>query len=142
MKKKDVFISIIGTQFSDNDKDTSELYTNGIFYKDKDSYYISYNETETSGFKGCRTVVKASGDQKIIMMRNGAAQSHLIMENQKRCIGEYGLDGHSFSIGVTTEEIKNGLSDSGGVLFFRYQLDLNAQFLSTNEVTITVRDKE
>lgn len=141
MKKKDVFISIVGTQFSDNGTDTNELYTNGTFYKDKDHYYISYNETEASGFKNCRTVVKALGDQKVIMMRSGDTQSHLIMEKEKRCVGEYRLDGHSFSIGVTTEKIRNELDDIGGSLFFRYQLDLNAQPLSANEVTITVREK-
>lgn len=60
MKKKDVFISIVGKQTAENESETSELYTNGTFYKDKDVYYISYNETQASGFDGCRTVVKAT----------------------------------------------------------------------------------
>ncbi len=141
MEKKDVYISIIGKQMADGESDTSELYTNGTFYKDKQTYYIAYDETETSGFQGCRTVIKATGRQKVIMMRSGTSQSHLIMENGKRCIGEYGVDGHSFSIGVAAEEIRNELDDAGGTLYFRYRLDLNAQPLSTNEVTITVRDR-
>lgn len=139
MKKKDVFISIVGKQIADNDAEISELYTNGTFYKDKDAFYISYDETQTSGFDGCRTVVKATGEDKIIMMRTGPSQAHLVMENKRRCIGEYGMDGRRFTIGVTTEEIRNGLDESGGTLFFRYLLDLNAQSLSANEVTITVR---
>lgn len=139
MKKKDVFISIVGKQTAENESETSELYTNGTFYKDKDVYYISYNETQASGFDGCRTVVKATGEDKIIMMRSGPSQAHLVMENQRRCIGEYGVDGRRFTIGVTTEEIRNKLDESGGTLFFRYLLDLNAQSLSTNEVTITVQ---
>ena len=80
-----------------------------------------------------------SGEDKIIMMRSGPSQAHLVMENQRRCIGEYGVDGRRFTIGVTTEEIQNKLDESGGTLFFRYLLDLNAQSLSTNEVTITVQ---
>ena len=141
MKKKDVYISIIGKQMVDGESDTSELHTNGTFYKDKQTYYIAYNETEASGFQGCRTVVKATNQQKVIMMRSGAAQSHLVLEYGKRCIGEYGLDGQSFSIGVTAEEIRNEFDNAGGSLYFRYRLDLNAQPLSTNEVTITVRDR-
>lgn len=142
MKKKDVFIHITGVQYIDGDTpETYELYSNAVYYKDKDSYYIAYDETELSGFKDCRTVVKVTDQQKVIMMRNGGAQSHLIMENRKRCVGEYGLDGRSFSIGVTTEEIKNELDDTGGKLFCRYRLDMNAQPVSTNEITITVRDR-
>ena len=141
MKKKDVFISIIGTQTVNGESETSELYTNGVYYKDKEAYYISYEESAVSGFQGCRTVVKVSGEEKVIMMRSGASQSHLFLENKRRCVGEYGLDGRSFSIGVTTEQIQNELEDKGGKLFFSYQLDLNAQHLSQNEITITVRDR-
>lgn len=74
------------------------------------------------------------------MMRSGPSQAHLVMENQRRCIGEYGVDGRRFTIGVTTEEIQKQAGTNQAVpLFFRYMLDLNAQSLSTNEVTITVQ---
>ncbi|MDD6237714.1 MAG: DUF1934 domain-containing protein [Clostridiales bacterium] len=141
MKKKDVFISIIGKQTTNDDSETSELYTNGTFYKQNDCYYISYDETEASGFEGSRTVVKVSGSDKVIMMRSGSASSHLIMENNRRCVGQYGVDKGQLFIGVTTEEISNQLTEDGGKLYFRYQLDLNAKNISTNEVFITVQDR-
>ena len=141
MKKKDVFISIIGTQSINGESETNELYTNGVYYKDKEAYYIAYEESETSGFANCRTVVKVIDDDKVIMMRSGASHSHLIIESNRRCVGEYGLEGKTFSLGVTAKQIQNELDDSGGKLLFAYQLDLNAQYLSDNEVTITVQDR-
>lgn len=141
MKKKDVFISIIGKQSADRDSETSELYTNGTYFMRNGNYYISYDETEASGYKGCRTVVKVAGNDKVVMMRSGASPSHLIMERDKRCVGEYGFDNGQLFIGVTTEEIQNKLNESGGELYFRYQLDFNARSYSTNEVTITVQNR-
>lgn len=140
MKKKEVFISIVGKQITDGDSETSELYTKGTYYRQKDSYYISYDETEASGFEGSRTVVKVSGSDKVVMMRSGAASSHLIMESNRRCVGQYGIEQGQLFIGVTTEEISNQLNEDGGKLYLRYQLDLNAKSLSTNEVFITVQD--
>ena len=141
MKKKDVFIYIIGKQSADRESETSELYTNGTYFMRNGNYYISYDETEASGYKGCRTVVKVAGNDKVVMMRSGASPSHLIMERDKRCVGEYGFDNGQLFIGVTTEEIQNKLNESGGELYFRYQLDFNARSYSTNEVTITVQNR-
>lgn len=138
-KKKDVFISIVGKQRLDQDCETNEFYTKGSFYRHNDRYYITYTETEATGFAGAKTLVKVDGDQKVVMLRSGPAQSHLIMEKNRRCVGEYGLAEGKFFIGVTTEEIDNQLNEDGGRLYFRYQLDMNARSLSTNEVTITVR---
>ena len=63
------------------------------------------------------------------------------MENNRRCVGQYGIDKGQLFIGVTTEEISNQLDEDGGKLYFRYQLDLNAKNISTNEVFITVQDR-
>ena len=71
MEKKDVFISIIGKQSADREIETSELYTNGTYYMQNGNYYIAYDETEASGYKGCRTVVKVAGSDKVVMMRSG-----------------------------------------------------------------------
>lgn len=138
--KKDVWISIKGIQQIDDEKDTVELFTQGNFYRRNNSYYITYEESETTGFEGCKTTLKIEGENKITLIRSGLHRSHLIMENGERNLGHYGTDAGDMVIGVNTRQIKSGLSDQGGDLYFSYSLDINSSLLSENEVFVSVQD--
>ena len=51
--KKDVVITIQGTQTVGNESEEVELFTTGRFYKKDSQYYLAYEETEaTGGFGG------------------------------------------------------------------------------------------
>ena len=56
--KKDVIISLVGTQENDGEKDKIELITEGSMYKKGDSYYITYKESQLTGMEGTTTTVK------------------------------------------------------------------------------------
>lgn len=137
--KQDVWITIRGIQRIDGDRDTTELYTQGSFYRKNGNYYITYEESETTGFAGCRTVLKIEGDQKISLIRHGASRSNLIVEKDARNIGYYGTEEGDLMIGVSTKDIRSALNDEGGELFFSYSLDINASHISDNEVYIDVK---
>ena len=49
--KKDAMISIKGIYNVDGSPDTVELLTCGRFYRRNNSYWVSYQETETTGFE-------------------------------------------------------------------------------------------
>lgn len=138
--KKDVFISIRGIQTVDDERDVTELYTQGNFYRRRDNYYIAYDESETTGFAGCKTTLKVEKNNKITLIRSGAHRSQLVVESGERNLGHYGTEDGSFMIGVNARQIKSGLTDDGGELYFAYSLDLNSSLLSENEVFITVKD--
>lgn len=61
--KKDVLITIKGTQKIGNEKDVIEMVTTGRFYRKNQMYYISYEETEATGYEGCRTTLKVGQRQ-------------------------------------------------------------------------------
>lgn len=138
--KKEVLITIKGIQTVENEKDTTELFTQGNFYKKDNSYYITYDESETTGYEGCTTTLKIEGTQKVTLIRSGITRSHLIVQNGERNVGHYGTAEGDFSIGVYTKQLTSSLDDNGGDLFFSYNLDVNASLISENEVYINVKN--
>lgn len=140
--KKDVCIKIKGIQIVDNQSDTTELFTLGSFYKKNQNYYITYDESETTGFINGKTTLKIEGNNKVTLLRSGPVKSHLIIENGRRNVGHYGsLDG-DLMIGVYTKEMDSQLSDDGGDLYFHYDLDVNSSLISENEVFINVKEQQ
>lgn len=140
MIKKDVFITIKGTQEADGEKDTTELFTQGQFYHKDNTFYISYEESETTGFAGNKTTLKVDGNEKVVFMRGPKNRSHLIVEKGKRNIGHYGTEMGDISIGVSTRKIDSKLNENGGELYFSYSLDINQTYVSDNEVYINIKD--
>ena len=138
--KKDVFISIRGIQKVEDERDVTELYTQGNYYRRNNNYYISYEESETTGFAGCKTTLKVEDSRKVTLIRSGTVRSHLVVESGERNIGHYGSEDGDFVIGVNARQIKSALNDKGGNLYFAYSLDLNSSLLSENEVFIKVEE--
>ena len=61
-----------------------ELMTRGQFVQKGGSYYITYKETETTGYEGCTTTLKIAVDgSRVVMLRfgkNGGVGTQLQIE--------------------------------------------------------------
>ena len=61
-----------------------ELMTRGQFVQKGGSYYITYKETETTGYEGCTTTLKIAADgSRVAMLRfgkGGGAGTQLLIE--------------------------------------------------------------
>lgn len=137
---KEVFLNIIGTQTNEDGTDQTELFTQGKYIRKGRSDYILYDETETTGFEGCKTIVKVENDERIVMRRTGKSPSHLIIQKGVRNLGVYGTAAGDIQIGIYAEKIINRLNEHGGDVYFKYQLDINSVFVSENEVTIKIKE--
>lgn len=117
-----------------------ELMTRGQFVQKGGSYYITYKETETTGYEGCTTTVKVAEDaRKVSMLRFGKQSSQLIIEKGTRHLCHYETSYGSVSLGVAADVIEQRLDENGGRLKFSYTLDSGAEnFISRNLVDITV----
>jgi len=138
--KKDVLISIKGVQVVDGESDSVELFTTGSYYKKGGHYYISYQESEATGFEGTRTTLKVEDENKVTMLRSGKNPSQLIVEKGRRNQCHYGTDVGSMLIGVSGDRIVSRLTDQGGDLEFKYSLDINTSLASENEVFIKIKE--
>lgn len=138
--KKDVLISIRGVYTSEDDHDVVELFTTGQYYKKNGCYYISYEESEATGFEGSRTTLKVDRDRQITLERSGASRAQLIVERGVRHQCHYDVGYGDLMIGVLGNRIKSTLSDEGGNLEFKYSLDVNTMYESVNEMYIHIKE--
>ena len=140
--KKDVLITIKGVQSQDGERDEVELFTIGRFYRRNGDYYISYDESEATGFEGTRTTVKVEqGDHRVTMLRSGNTRSQLVVERGVRHQCSYDTGYGSVTIGVLGDRVISSLTDEGGDLEFQYSLDINASLASENQVYINIKEQ-
>ena len=132
-------ICIDGAMEQDGEKDRIQLKTRGSFVRRGGSFFITYEESETTGYAGCVTTVKVAEDgRRVAMLRYGRAASQLIIEKGVRHVCHYDTGVGALSLGVAADEIEHALTDDGGEVRFSYTLDSGTQELSRNLVKITV----
>lgn len=130
--KKDVLINIKGIQRAGGEQDVTELFTQGSLYKRNNSYYVTYSESEATGYADSHTTLKVDSKNRVILIRSGAVRSHLVIMPGERNIGHYGTEGGDLMIGVDAKAVRSTLGEDGGDLYFSYTLDVNSSFLSRN----------
>ena len=138
--KKDVLITIKGIQKAQGERDSIELTTRGQYRNRGDLWQLIYEESEMTGFPGCKTVLSVYGDHKVVMERKGPSRSQLIIEKGKRHQCFYQTEYGQFMLGVSAQSIDNSLTQEGGDIRFGYTLDVNTSLASENEVYISVKE--
>lgn len=138
MKKKDVIIEIRGVYAQEEDTDTIDFVTDGVYYKERNCFVIAYNESEMTGMAGCRTKLIVDGERCVTMSRTAPAKSQLIIERGVRHQCHYDTGVGPMTIGVCGDRISSALDEDGGELEFAYSLDINTALASENEVHVKV----
>lgn len=136
----DAFLTIKGIQRSDGEDNVVELMTCGKLYRRNGVFYLSYDETELTGYSGSKTLLKIEKNDKITMTRSGNANAQLIIERGRRhqCVYDTGFG--SMTIGVSGDKILAELDEKGGLIDFSYSMDMNTALTSENRVIITVKE--
>lgn len=138
--KEDYLINIEGIMELPDDTDKVHLMTRGSFLRKNGSFFISYKETEATGYEGNITTVRVDPGGKVSMLRFGTAPSELVIEPGRRHVCHYDSGYGSLSLGVAADEIDNRLDEKGGHLSFSYTLDSGESQISRNRVNITVQE--
>lgn len=140
--QQDFLISITGRQFNGLDSDSIELTTTGAYFKRAGKHYISYREENTENDGHVLTTLKVDGEQQVTLIRSGSLHSKMILEKNKRHLCHYDTGVGEMMIGVFTTAIHSQLNDKGGRLSFQYALDINSEFVSNNDIEITVKEAQ
>ena len=138
--KNNYLINIEGQIEADGEKDTVSLMTRGNFTTNGGKYFISYEETEATGYGGNITTVKVEKGDKISMLRHGTMPSSIVIEPGRRHVCHYDTGYGVMSLGVSADEVDNRLTKDGGNLTFSYTLDSGNASISRNTVKITVQE--
>lgn len=140
--KNNAIINMKSIQSVYNEKTETELLTKGNFKIKDDSFYISYEDSEATGFKGAVTEISVKADRYASVIRTGSASSDLIIETGKKHHCQYNTPYGSMDIGVYTHFIKNNLDKNGGTLHMKYTLDINSSYMSDNEIIVSVKTEK
>ncbi len=134
---KDVFIKLTSSIESNGDVETFELTTDGRLSVRGGKTMLMYEESDTIGASGVKSIISADDDHVVIQRSGGMTGRLTIMKNKRQsCI--YDTAEGAVSLGIFGEELVNSLSDEGGQLEMAYTLDVNNEFLSHNRIKITV----
>lgn len=137
---KNVLINIVGINTVENDADKVEFTTEGKLGQKDGKMYILYEEDESIGAKGVKTMLKIENDKQVILQRSGALNSRMTIEKGQRHNCCYSTVQGDIMVGVFGESIKSDLSEHGGKLFMRYTVDVNMGLVSRNEIEISVKE--
>ena len=138
---KDVIISIKTEQTVGDSTDTIEFTTDGRFGIKDGSYFISYEESKLLEVDGdVKTTLYIKSDDSIVMQRNGAYSSRMVIQKGVRNNCFYVTPMGELSLGIFGEKVKTNFSENGGNINMNYTIDTNLQLLSRNSVNISVKE--
>jgi uncharacterized beta-barrel protein YwiB (DUF1934 family) len=139
--KKDVVLTITGSQMIDGQKEQVELTTTGTYYRKGEQFYITYDESSATGYSGSKTTVTVTKDgQRVTMLRSDPYKSHLVIEKGQRHQCAYTTEAGPLYLGIIGQKIHSDLKEEAGELSFQYSLDINASLISVNEVSIQIKE--
>ena len=138
--KEDYLIRIKSRTEHEDLPDMVELTTRGSFVHKNGSFFITYRDTETTGYAGCTTTLKVAEDaSRVAMLRYGPAATHFLIEKGRRNVCHYETGYGSITRGVSADEISQDLTDRGGHLCLAYVLDADGpDLLSRISLDVTV----
>ena len=137
---KNVIISVKGTQSAeDQDENIMELVTEGKYYKEDDTYVVTYNESEVTGMDGTTTTLKVL-DGVVTLIRAGSVNSHFVFQKGQKHVSYYDTEYGAFTIGVLANAVNVQMDDSGGEIRVGYQLEIDNNKTGENDFFMSIRE--
>ena len=136
---KKVLISIKGLPvFAASDDDAFELMTDGEYAKQDGISTFSYVESTLTGQDGLLTTFDVEKDRVILKRGDGMSGDMIFSENQKHHF-LYDTPFGSVMLGIDTHSITTNMSDDGGNLEIRYDIEVDNVSVSQNLFKINIR---
>lgn len=140
--KKDVIISIKGTEsvIEDNDTDNIELVTEGKYYKKGNKHYLSYFDSEEmTGYERTQTTLKIDGDT-VSLTRFGEINSHMVFKEGVKHLGHYETPYGSFTVGITPDSVNVDIGETTGNIRIKYMLEIDNSAKALHDLQLSIRE--
>lgn len=134
-------ITLISAATTEEGRDETEFFTVGSFTQTDKGYVIEYGENAEVGYESCRVTITVSGSS-VLIERSMPAPSLLTIEKGKKHHALYGTPYGDFTMGINAFEVDNKITPEGGTLYLKYSIDINSDFVSENEINLTVKLNE
>ncbi|MBP3633678.1 MAG: DUF1934 domain-containing protein [Oscillospiraceae bacterium] len=137
--KKEVLITVRGTQEGENGPETVELMTRGTMTGRNGKFAISYEETELTGTAGVISTFLVLNPERVVLTRQGTIKSRMVFVKGVRDESLYDLGFGALLLGVFTRDIQVELSDDGGRLFIDYVVEIEQSYANHNSYEVLIK---
>ncbi len=139
MNEKKVLISLVSKQSDgDGSPETLEIATEGTFKQTPEGTYIEYDEPD-EGMGKSKSGILINTPEHITMTRSGDYNAQLVIEKGVRHNCLYETPYGSLIMGVFAREAEAVFTADGGKIKLSYTVDINSEFLSENDVNISIK---
>lgn len=139
---KDVLVAIRGLQFDGLQDDGSvEVITPGDYYKRNDKHYIIYEEHTEGVPQSTQNVMKFNKDG-FDLAKKGAVNVHMVFEENKKNITNYGTPFGNIIIGIDTKKIHVSEGKERIRVDIDYALEVNYEHLADCKIAMDIQPKE
>lgn len=133
-------IHIKGEQGIEEEKDSIEFVSEGLFGFRNGCYFLSYDEGHMAEKGEVKTRLTVNSAQRITLERSGDISSRMEIEKGERNNCFYRTPVGELSIGIYGQTVESRLDDSGGTIELVYNIDSGLRLISRNRVHITVKE--
>ena len=139
MKRKKVLLTVTGvtSDFGETD-DALRLTTVGTLTKEKDaSWKLRYEESQPDTNEK-RKVTMTMDRGVVTMARDGSWGTNMVFQQGRRFETSYNTPFGAFGMGIFPTQVNYTVDDDGaGEIALKYQLDIQGQFTSVNDLKIS-----
>lgn len=137
---KNVIIVIKGLQFMDNDNDSVEFITNGLYYHRNGRHYVLYDEIVEGYSEPVKNTI-IFNDDKFEMIKKGVINTHMTFEEKKKNSTYYELPFGNIMIETNTKQVDVRECENEINVMIKYGLDVNYAFVSDCEITVKIKSE-
>ena len=137
---KEVIIAIKGLQFVDDDNDSVEFITNGLYYLKNGKHYVLYDEI-VEGYKEPTKNTVVFSDEKFEMIKKGVINTHMTFEERKKNSTYYEMPFGNMMIETNTKQVNVTEQEDELTVTIQYGLDVNYVFVADCEITVKIKSK-
>ncbi|MCI9626119.1 MAG: DUF1934 domain-containing protein [Clostridia bacterium] len=139
--EKEILISIDSVQTSsDGEQDTISMVTEGTLTEKNGKQYITYQESELTGFAGCTTTLKIDGGL-LTMLRFGPSNTQFVFQPNQCTSGIYHTPYGAFEVNVTTNTLQISMQNGQGDIQIEYHLRFGGNPASRHQFHIKITEK-
>ena len=140
MKEKEVVIDIHSTHaFDEENADSLDFSTDGMYSFENGSARLWYWETEVTGLPGTRTSVEI-GPEGVVVDRVGTVTSRMEFKEGLKNYFPYETPYGLATMGMNTRRIRAAFDEHGGKMELDYVLDLEHAAAIRNKFHLQVRE--
>lgn len=135
----DVTITVHSEQdYEGGEHDEFTLSADGVLESTPEGWTLCYDQTAEN--EQTHTVL-AIGAQRVVLRRSGTLRSEMVFEVGKTHTTVYELPFGALPMEVSTDSIRQKLSERGGLLEIRYRITVGEQMKSRNSFKMQIKRK-